>query len=61
METQCGLSCVSHAMFASDCPFDPEDSPMFIRENMRAVNALPLSAAEKKKIPCDNAVAMFRL
>ena len=60
---QCGLSFfgTDHVLFASDCPFDPEGGPMFIRENMRAVNGLAIPDADKKKIFSENAIAMFRL
>ena len=60
---QCGLSFfgIDHVLFASDCPFDPEGGPMFIRENMRAVNGLAISDGDKKKIFSENAIAMFRL
>jgi aminocarboxymuconate-semialdehyde decarboxylase len=60
---QCGLSFfgADHILFASDCPFDPEGGPMFIRENMRAVSELPITESERNKIFSENAVAMFRL
>jgi aminocarboxymuconate-semialdehyde decarboxylase len=60
---QCGLSFfgADHVLFASDCPFDPEGGPMFIRENMRAVGELPITESERNKIFSENAIAMFRL
>jgi predicted TIM-barrel fold metal-dependent hydrolase len=60
---QCGLSFfgADHVLFASDCPFDPEGGPMFIRENMRAVNALAIPERDKTKIFSENAIRMFRL
>jgi predicted TIM-barrel fold metal-dependent hydrolase len=60
---QCGLSFfgAGHVMFASDCPFDPEGGPMFIRENMRAVNELDIPESDKSKIFSENAIATFRL
>jgi aminocarboxymuconate-semialdehyde decarboxylase len=48
-------------LFASDCPFDPEGGPMFIRENMRAVEQLGLSPDDERRIFSANAIAMFRL
>jgi aminocarboxymuconate-semialdehyde decarboxylase len=60
---RCGLSFfgAGRVLFASDCPFDPEGGPMFIRENMRAVNELDITDADKKMIFCENAMAIFRL
>lgn len=60
---RCGLSFfgTSHVLFASDCPFDPEGGPMFIRENMRAVNDLDIPDGDKRMIFSENAIAMFRL
>jgi uncharacterized protein len=48
-------------LFASDCPFDPEGGPMFIRENMRAVEELGLAREEQQRIFSRNAVELFRL
>lgn len=60
---QCGLSFfgAGHVLFASDCPFDPEGGPMFIRENMRALAGLHISAADRERILNANAIDMFRL
>jgi predicted TIM-barrel fold metal-dependent hydrolase len=48
-------------LFASDCPFDPEGGPMFIRENMRAVEELDISDTERQRIFSQNAIEMFML
>lgn len=60
---RCGLSFfgVGHVLFGSDCPFDPEGGPMFIRENLRAVDALELPAADRRKLLSGNAASMLRL
>ena len=60
---QCGLDFfgVSHTLFASDCPFDPEQGPGYIRETIRCIEELPISAAERKRIYEDNARDMLRL
>jgi uncharacterized protein len=49
---RCGLDFFGpdHIVFASDCPFDPEGGPMFIREGIRSIEELGLSDAEKRKI-----------
>jgi aminocarboxymuconate-semialdehyde decarboxylase len=60
---RCGLDFfgADRVLFASDCPFDPEGGPMFIRENMRAVNETEMSDADRRKIFSGNAIAMMRL
>ena len=59
---RCGLDFfgADHVVFASDCPFDPEGGPMFIREGIRSVEDLKLSEAEKKKIYFENAQRLLR-
>src|SRR5687767_10387537 len=59
----CGLSFfgADHVVFASDCPFDPEEGPMFIREGIRSIEALNLSAADRRKIYYENALKLMRL
>jgi aminocarboxymuconate-semialdehyde decarboxylase len=39
-----------HMVFASDAPFDPEKGPMYIRETIRAIEAMDLDDAERAKI-----------
>jgi aminocarboxymuconate-semialdehyde decarboxylase len=60
---RCGLDFFSadNVLFASDCPFDPEGGPMFIRDNMRAIEEMDISDGEKAKIFHGNATAMLRL
>ncbi len=60
---RCGLDFfgADKVVFASDCPFDPEGGPMFIREGIRSVEALKLSAADKRKIYFGNALKLLRL
>ncbi len=40
----CGLAFfgADRVVFASDCPFDPEGGPMFIREGIRSIEDLNL-------------------
>jgi len=42
-------------VFASDCTFDPEGGPMFIREGIRSVEELDLSETVKRRIYETNA------
>ncbi|HEV8106229.1 MAG TPA: amidohydrolase family protein [Burkholderiales bacterium] len=46
-------------MFASDCPFDPEGGPMFIREGINSVEALNLSETDKRRIYFGNAMKLL--
>ena len=59
----CGLAFfgVDKIVFASDCPFDPEGGPMFIREGIRSVEELGLSENDKRKIYFGNAMGLLRL
>jgi len=60
---RCGLDFfgADKVVFASDCPFDPEGGPMFIREGIRSVEDLKLSEADKRKIYFGNAMKLLRL
>src|SRR5438093_754884 len=59
----CGIAFfgVDHIVFASDCPFDPEGGPMFIREGIRSVEELGLSDGDKRKIYYGNASTLLKL
>lgn len=54
---ECAISFygVGHVLFASDAPFDPEGGPMYIRETIRAIDALDLSRADREAIYYKNA------
>ena len=60
---RCGLDFfgADQVLFGTDCPFDPEGGPLFIRESIRAIDSLRLSEAERRKIYFGNAVRMLRL
>jgi len=60
---RCGLDFfgADKVVFASDCPFDPEGGPMYIREGIRSIEDLKLSAADKRKIYSANALKLLRL
>ena len=59
----CGIAFfgADRVVFASDCPFDPEGGPMFIREGIRSVEELGLPERDKRKIYFDNAVKLLRM
>jgi len=58
---RCGLDFFGpeHVLFASDCPFDPEGGAMFIREGIRSIADLRLSADVERKIYRANAAGLL--
>jgi aminocarboxymuconate-semialdehyde decarboxylase len=50
--TVCGLAFYPHdrVVFASDCPFDPEKGPGYIRETLRILASLDLSKDDREGI-----------
>ncbi len=50
--TVCGLDFygVDHVVFASDCPFDPEKGPGYIRETIKIIDSLDISKGDRDKI-----------
>ena len=48
-------------LFGTDCPFDPEGGPTFIRESIRAISSLKLAEPVRNKIYFGNAVKMLGL
>ena len=59
----CGIAFfgADRVVFASDCPFDPEGGPMFIREGIRSVEDLNLAEGDKRKIYLGNALKLLRM
>jgi aminocarboxymuconate-semialdehyde decarboxylase len=60
---RCGIEFfgADHVVFASDCPFDPEGGPMFIREGMRSIEELGLSDGDRDRIYLGNALRLMRM
>jgi predicted TIM-barrel fold metal-dependent hydrolase len=58
---RCGLDFFGpdKVVFASDCPFDPEGGPMFIREGIRSIEDLKLSDEDKRKLYFGNALKLL--
>jgi uncharacterized protein len=58
---RCGLDFfgADKVVFASDCPFDPEGGPMYIREGIRSVESLNLSEQDQQKIFVLNALKLL--
>ena len=60
---RCGLDFFGpdRVLFGTDCPFDPEGGPTFIRESIRAIDSLKLSATVRDKVYFGNAHRMLRI
>ena len=60
---RCGLDFfgADRVLFATDCPFDPEGGPMFIRETIAAVDGLTLAEDERSAIYSRNALRMLKM
>jgi len=60
---RCGLDFFGpgKVVFASDCPFDPEEGPMFIREGIRSIEDLKLDKEDARKIYFGNAYQLLGL
>jgi predicted TIM-barrel fold metal-dependent hydrolase len=61
--TRCGIDFfgADHVLFGTDCPFDPEGGPLFIRDIIKVLDTLPLSDTDREKIYAGNAKRMLRL
>ena len=61
--TKCGLEFfgADQIVFASDCPFDPEKGPMYIRETIKIIENLPISDEDRYKIFEGNARKLMKL
>ena len=61
--TRCGLEFfgAKQVVFATDCPFDPEGGPMFIRTIPDAIDSLELSDEEREGIYFGNALRLLKL
>lgn len=60
---RCGMDFFgpSHVLFGTDCPFGPEGGMWFLRENIRALDALEMPADEKKDVYSRNALMLMRM
>ncbi len=60
---RCGIDFFTpeHVLFASDCPFDPEGGPGFIREGLRALGELELSVQARTNIQSANALRLLHI
>jgi aminocarboxymuconate-semialdehyde decarboxylase len=60
--TRCGLEFFGarQVLFASDMPFDPTPG-LYMRETIRVIDSLDLSAEDRHAIYCGNAERLLRL
>ena len=60
---QCGLDFFGpeRCMYASDCPFDPEGGPLYIRETMRCLDTVNISDAARADVYENNARKFLKL
>ena len=60
---RCGLDFFGseQVVFATDCPFDPEGGPMFIRTIPEAIDGLNLSQHEQEGIYFRNALRLLKM
>jgi aminocarboxymuconate-semialdehyde decarboxylase len=58
---ECALSFygIDHMLFASDCPFDPDGGPMYIRETIRCIDRLDISKEDRERLYYKNACKML--
>jgi predicted TIM-barrel fold metal-dependent hydrolase len=61
--TECGIDFfgVERCMFASDCPFDPEGGPMYIRETIRILDALDVTKGQREQLYISNAKKLLKM
>jgi uncharacterized protein len=61
--TVCGLEFygAGRVLFASDCPFDPEKGPGYIRDTIAVLKSLDLTDADRASICHGNAERLFKL
>jgi aminocarboxymuconate-semialdehyde decarboxylase len=60
---RCGLDFygVNRVLFGTDCPFDPEGGPLFIRETIKALDGMKLKPNDRRRIYFGNALSMLKL
>lgn len=60
---RCGLEFFGEdrVLFATDCPFDPEGGPMYVRITPMAIDALGLSPEARDKIYFGNVLRLMRM
>ena len=61
--TVCGIEFFGcdHVLFGTDCPFDPEGGPLFIRDIIKVLDEIDITADERRKIYELNARRLLKL
>ena len=61
--TRCGLDFygTDRCLFASDCPFDPEGGPLYIRETIRCLDTVEITDTERTALYEGNARKLLKL
>jgi predicted TIM-barrel fold metal-dependent hydrolase len=61
--TVCGLDFygADRVLFASDCPFDPEKGPGYIRDTIKVLESIEMPIEQREKISFKNAQKIFGL
>jgi predicted TIM-barrel fold metal-dependent hydrolase len=50
-----------NVLFGTDCPFDPQGGPLFIRETIKAIDSLRLKPEDKRRVYFGNAMGLLKL
>ena len=60
---RCGIDFygTKRVLFGTDCPFDPQGGPLFIRETIKALDGLRLKKDDARRIYFGNAMRMLKL
>ena len=60
---RCGIDFfgTKRVLFGTDCPFDPQGGPLFIRETIKAIDSLKLGKDDRRRVYFGNAQSMLRL
>ena len=61
--TRCGLDFygTDRCLFASDCPFDPEGGPLYIRETIRCLDTVEITDDQRVALYEGNARKLLKL
>ena len=61
--TRCGIEFfgTDHVLFGTDCPFDPQGGPLFIRDIIKVLDTLELDETDRRKIYEMNARRLLKL
>ncbi len=60
---RCGIDFygTKKVLFGTDCPFDPQGGPLFIRETIKALDGMKLKKDDLRRIYFGNAMGMLKL